>query len=216
MSVWVSSKKASPSICWRRKTVGKKLHIHLDIAAGPDCCYYLSFKCSSMFFTSWQSFDKTGHLMGKRRENWLNAFVWLPNWSELLIPEWPVCVSWLRRVWLCKHVWPPQRSKRPLSWQSAPGPQGAAGSVCPSRGPPGVGETQRCRERIQTRGGPVGGRWFLERLGREVIFEFQYNNDLHVFIWFHSRVKHTFTVSDLLFNIVHFQVFRSRSSPERQ
>lgn len=185
MSVWVSSKKASPSICWRNKTFGKKLHIHLVIAAGPQCCYYLSFKCSSMFFTSWQSFDKSGHLMGnKERENWLNVFndyrlirasssenlcSWFLNDQCVCVS---VCVSWLRTVWLCKHVWPPRRSKQPLSWQSAPGPQGAAGSVCPSRGPPGVGETQRCLERTQTRGGPVGGRWFLGRLGREVIFEF--------------------------------------------
>lgn len=142
----------------------------------------------------------------------------------LLIPEWPACVcvrvcacaSWLRTVWLCKHVWPPPHSKQPPSWQSAPGPQGAAGSVCPSRGPPGVGETRRCQERTRTREGPVGGRWFLERLGREVIFQFHWNTDGHVFIGFPFRVKHTFTVSDLLFNIVHFQVFGSRSCSERQ
>lgn len=112
----------------------------------------------------------------------------------------------------CKHVWPLQRSKQPLSWQSAPGPQGAAGSVCPSRGQPGVVGTQRCQGRTQTRGGPVGGRLFLVQLGGEITLEFRYSNDL---IWFNLVVKYTFTVSDLLFNVVHFQVFWSRSSPSR-
>lgn len=75
-----------------------------------------------------------------------------------------VCFSCVGTGWVCKHVWPPQRSKWPLSWQSAPGPQAAAGSACPSRGPPGGGGRQRCRERTPTRGGPAEERWRLERL----------------------------------------------------
>lgn len=67
------------------KLLVKKLHIQLVIAAAPQCCDYLCFKRSSVFFTSRQSFDKTGHLVGgrRRRENWWNVFAWLPNWSEL-------------------------------------------------------------------------------------------------------------------------------------
>lgn len=108
MSVWVSSRNASPSICWKGKTVGKKLHIHLVIAAGPQCRYYLSFKCSSMFFTSRQSFDKTGHLVGKEREVikclcWTTKLIWASSSENLcswFLNDQYVCVSWLRTVWL--------------------------------------------------------------------------------------------------------------------
>lgn len=75
-------------------------------------------------------------------------------------------VSCAGAVWARKHVWPPLRSKWPLAWQSAPGPQAAAGNVCPSRETPGGGGRRRGQGKTRTRGGPAGGRWRLERLGR--------------------------------------------------
>lgn len=129
------------------------------------------------------------------------------------------CVGAVKSV--CKHVWPPQRSKWPLSWQSAPGPQAAAGSVCPSRGPPGVGERQRCRGKTQTRGGPAGERRHLERLrggkkarGGASAVKWGVRRWYTGFIWTHFTFRRTFTVTNLLFNVVHFQIFGNWCSPE--
>lgn len=72
MSVWVSSKKASPSICCRRRRrenidlTNDTLILRMLLAERRR---YLSLKRSSVFFTPGQSFDKTGHLKGKRGEN---------------------------------------------------------------------------------------------------------------------------------------------------
>lgn len=44
----------------------------MSVSVGWSPCWqwsaHLCFKCSSMFFTSWESFDKTGHLMKKDKQ----------------------------------------------------------------------------------------------------------------------------------------------------
>lgn len=120
--------------------------------------------------------------------------------------------------------WPPLRSKQPLFGHSVPRPQAAAGSVCPSREPPGGEERWRCQERTQTRGGPAGERWSLGRLwGRKQKEEEEKRlksakrreADFFFFFFNSAVLSLTFTVTDLLLNIVHFQVFGNGSSSEK-